>query len=494
MATAGEMCELSSFKPRRLKDDACKLHQAAAGCAQYHAQLAQEFGASEAAQLAMNCRERDETVDAVKTCSVTAGVLTVSLMKNVAARAASSALNVYFLADLMNEALASDKQCMQDVEGKRHLVKTYNQAVAEFTVGLQARGEKFDAQGLSIETFGAFYANDALKNISCQDLRRLLYEKEKSLKAKLGSFIAQGKLSTQEYQEAFSLGVTGSQNKIKFECLKPSVQWAVRCNLASIGILGAKAVMAPLTKKLLGLNPATLRQIDEATLANVGIFEVPKKGGLYNLFKSSIYDKDAVYLGIANAPGHGTHHYYLIAGNKRYDGSPFFTASKTKDLKENAAVAKGVIFKMNVPAEVSAKVVAAIEKNANSRNLSCLNGACNVLDDAGITIPGVEKGQVFKLIPVVRGLVQGEVRTSAGSAPVTMHANSAREVEHFLAQVRTKNQNMIERAAGQAAFKGVIVTGAVGLGAGLTQDTEYVVYKISEEKLRESNSRGVKPR
>lgn len=481
------MCELSSFKPRSLKDDACKLHQAAAGCEQYHEQLKQELGAGEAAQLAMDCNDRDETIDAVKTCTATTGVLTVSLMKNIAARAATSALNAYFLADMMNDALKSDKQCMEDVEGKRHLVRTYNQAVAEFTVLLETRGQKLDAQGLSIETFGPFYANDSLKNIPCQDLRRLLYEKEKALKAKVGPFIAQGKLSTQEYQDTVTSGMMGPQNKIKFECLKPSVQWAVRCNLASMGILGAKAVMTPLTKKLLGLDPATLRQIDEAALANVGLFEVSKKGGLYNLFKSSIYDKDAVYLGIANAPGHGTHHYYLIAGNKRYDGSPFFTASKTKDLKENAAVAKGVIFKMNVPEEVSAKVVAAIEKNANSRNLSCLNGACNVLDDAGITIPGVEKGQVFKLIPVVRGLVQGEVKTSAGSAPVTMHATSAREVEHFLAQVRTKNQNMIERAAGQAAFRGVIVTGTVGVGAGLTQDSQYVVYKISEEKSTDKN-------
>jgi hypothetical protein len=203
----------------------------------------------------------------------------------------------------------------------------------------------------------------------------------------------------------------------------------------------------------------------------------------FNLFENTIHDNKSIYLGVANTTSEGSHHYYIIAGNRRFDGMPFFAKAKTKTLGKVVSAPNGVIFKISGPEGLEEKVIAAINKNQNSRNLSCFHGACNVLKDAGITIPGAN-GRTLELVPVLKSIATGDIKSGASNLSVKVLASSKYELEHFITEANHATSEMMTTA---------LVRGAVVIGTPVsTGGFAYVIY-IVKQKAMEGLDKIAKP-
>jgi hypothetical protein len=173
---------------------------------------------------------------------------------------------------------------------------------------------------------------------------------------------------------------------------------------------------------------ALLRAPEKVQIENLDLTQ-----GRFNLFKQPFYDEKSLYIGVANRKKEGSHHYYLVAGKKRYDGV-VLGKSKVKTFGEYAALSQGVLFKINVSDEVLEKVIQSIEEHKRSMTLTCLHGACSVLEDAGIKIPYTD-GLFIELKPAIAGILDGNIAVDGktlGPDHVQMIATSRDQLEHFL--------------------------------------------------------------
>jgi hypothetical protein len=244
-------------------------------------------------------------------------------------------------------------------------------------------------------------------------------------------------------------------------------------SLAALGYRSMKASVKSFSEPISGVvarNPTRVEVIEPiGEKVSGGQFR-------HNLFKQDYYDSKAVYIGVANSPTDGSHHYYLVAGKKRYDGFPL-SKSRVRKMKTQAALPEGVVFKVNVDDDTLKKVSAAIDKQSKNYNLSCLHGLCRVLNASDIEIPGAVNGLNVKLKPVLTGLIEGDVKV-AGQAidkdKVKLIATSQRELEHFLGEAET---------AEKAGRNYVVVTtaGFAGPLVGIPGAMGYVVYEIIKE-------------
>src|ERR1019366_7099128 len=96
----------------------------------------------------------------------------------------------------------------------------------------------------------------------------------------------------------------------------------------------------------------------------------------------------AIYIGVANTPSDGTHHWYLMAGNRKLSSAGFYAKAKMK-VKRGAhseevplEASEGVVFKLIVDKEKFAAVLKNMEKGG--RDLTCLGAVCRVLKASGI--------------------------------------------------------------------------------------------------------------
>ncbi|MNJ98435.1 hypothetical protein D3C87_162010 [compost metagenome] len=305
--------------------------------------------------------------------------------------------------------------------------------------------------------------------------------------------------------QASALGVNGAStySQIDKSCLsKPGIQYAGAssceqeislhtleqddCYLA----LGLSALgFAPLAKfskgsKKVETASEDLSKVIERNSDRVSIIPPDKTKSLfgeprYNLFKQSYYDKDSIYIGVSNGK-EGSHHYYLVAGDKRYDGKPLGRSEVHKS-STASSTAEGVLFKVNVPEETLDKVKDAIEKQSRSYNISCLHGVCRVLNAADIEIPGANAVNL-KLRPVLTGIIDADIKV-AGKAispqQVQMIATSRKQLEAFVTSAEDAAKNgrkYIITTAAQVAAPGVAATSLAG-GVG------YVVYEVLDEKF-----------
>ncbi|MFN8945136.1 MAG: hypothetical protein ACK5WZ_11010 [Pseudobdellovibrionaceae bacterium] len=194
--------------------------------------------------------------------------------------------------------------------------------------------------------------------------------------------------------------------------------------------------------------------------------------GRFNLNSSEIgRNPNAVYIGVANHADEGSHHYYLVAGNQRYDGRPLFTPSITRELGDRSvAMPEGVVFQVNVPEESMTRIQSAIQQRAKSRNATCFHGLCNVLAEADIVVPSMGE-RVLRLRPVVQELADGDVFVNGSrlaQGQVRAFATSEEQLSHYLTSLRSA-----EAAAGTQF---VVIAGTYA--AGLSYLSGWIIYQV----------------
>jgi hypothetical protein len=249
----------------------------------------------------------------------------------------------------------------------------------------------------------------------------------------------------------------------------------------SYGRLGESAAGS----RRISVRELNMMATEDISRNSASVVDAKLRANRFNLLGSSFYEKDAIYIGVSNSTVEGSHHYYLIAGKKLFDGMPFFSRAKTKEQTGPVlSVSTGVVFKLGVPEELVGRVSDAISKHATSRNLTCFHGVCKVLDEAEIRIEGVGGGKGYRLIPFIRSLASGKVETPGGPASVQMFASSKAELDHFVHAMKTAEFDMAKAGAGFTASEAAafVIVGTVTLaGAGAAVLGGVIVYRLVVE-------------
>ena len=163
------------------------------------------------------------------------------------------------------------------------------------------------------------------------------------------------------------------------------------------------------------------------------------KEGRFLLSDLPQYNPESIYIGVANSTNDGNHHYYLIAGNKRYDALPFYSRAKIKtNLKGIPLASKGVIFELKVDKETVDRLQANMVAN---RNLTCLHGLCKILKATGIEITTPSSNIRTRTIAV--GLLSGQIKNQNGNLiDANLYATSLNELEHFIKRANIADAEM----------------------------------------------------
>jgi len=160
--------------------------------------------------------------------------------------------------------------------------------------------------------------------------------------------------------------------------------------------------------------------------------EIHLRQGRFRINELPDYDPLSLYIGIAHTEKDGNHHYYLIAGNKRYEAYPKFVKARIKISQDGSSplASNGLIFKINVNQETLDLIRANMDLKL--RNLSCIHGICKVLKASGVSFVDTE-GKRITARRVAVGLLSGRI-TENGNPVVnpSIYSTSQAELLHFL--------------------------------------------------------------
>lgn len=121
-----------------------------------------------------------------------------------------------------------------------------------------------------------------------------------------------------------------------------------------------------------------------SVLPHLRPFSPKVKGGLFRLTDHPAYDPNAIYLGVANSAGAGSHHYYLIINNKRFDsyGSGGLGQIVVKERGGPPLASDGVVFKL----KIDQATLAQLDKSTLLFANTCLHEVCRILNKANIDL------------------------------------------------------------------------------------------------------------
>jgi hypothetical protein len=182
--------------------------------------------------------------------------------------------------------------------------------------------------------------------------------------------------------------------------------------------------------------------------------------GKFKLSAIPGYDPDAVYIGVANNPADGDHHYYLIIGNKRFDSYGVFSRARIHTQKKGGPplAADGVLFKLSVDQATYDEITKNL---APSRDISCLHAICRVLTASGVEL--LQDGAPISTKAVTTGLISGKARTTTGaSIPIEIVATSEHQLKKFLHEADTADKRYRKQILLALFFR---FAGVAGVGA-----------------------------
>jgi hypothetical protein len=149
--------------------------------------------------------------------------------------------------------------------------------------------------------------------------------------------------------------------------------------------------------------------------------------------------ENAVYIGVSST-GRTKLHYYLIAGNKRFDGRLLFLKKNSVYTgKRSAPAQKGVLFELEVGADKVEEVRKIMDDFVGKKSLLCINPTCKILDKAGIGIgDGIAKlnytpGKTATDL-INRNIIVDGVRLKDDQ--LRMLATAQEEIQHYLDQAQ----------------------------------------------------------
>jgi hypothetical protein len=200
-------------------------------------------------------------------------------------------------------------------------------------------------------------------------------------------------------------------------------------------------------------------------LDQVTFFEGKLTQGYMDLEKHGLYDPDAIYIGIANHHREGEHHYYMMSGGKRFDGGILYNPAKVKTSYQTPLFAKGVIFKIKGEPRLAVQTRKSMEELKGFKGLTCLHGACKVLDEVEITIPR-RRGIIFPTSAeeFAKSLMKGEVKVNGKPLQVQMIATSERELAHYLKKLKGLDTEAVSSLLTHSGVTAGIVILGVAVG------------------------------
>jgi hypothetical protein len=172
-----------------------------------------------------------------------------------------------------------------------------------------------------------------------------------------------------------------------------------------------------------------LGQREERELIPISFFEGKMVRDKLRLSEDQFYEDGATYLGVANASKDGTHHYYLVIDNIRFDASGVFMKSSFKEFSDSSSAlfSKGAIFKLQIDKASKEKLLLEMKNKAS--DLSCLHGVCRVLDVADIDLTGGEKIRARHVTP---NLLTGQATQRGKKITSEVIFTHQDEIAHFI--------------------------------------------------------------
>lgn len=391
-------------------------------------------------------------------------------------------------------AIKSDQECYHNTALKRKMArplevlhgKSYSETLVKRLSCSELSRRVLNASRIQL---GRIHTKQLEQERYLKNLKRLPHRQQQLQRR----FPESKRLLTKNEQEFLATMNRIKQEENEFKSVVQRVNESFRCSSAKVkinafcGMLGGiatggnllvskvteKSIQAARKVKPLSKQALEFRaKIDAAENASVGRITVGDNGR-FNLFSQDFYEPDSLYIGVGNHPLEGSHHYYLVAGNKRYDGR-MKEPSEKKTVTSYSTLPQGIVFKVDVPEEQMQAITNAIDKHAGNIEINCVHGACKVLKDAEIKLPGVMVGGApMRLRPTLAGILDGDLAIQGqrvGPERVQMVATSQQQLVHFLREmdsVENYNRNRV-------LFIGTV---RVGTSAALG----YAVYEVVTE-------------
>jgi hypothetical protein len=191
----------------------------------------------------------------------------------------------------------------------------------------------------------------------------------------------------------------------------------------------------------------------------VHILDADLRDGKVVMKQLSKYDPEDLYIGIANGT-EGSHHYYLLAGNYRFDGMPNFQKPKVHEGRLLGPLgSKGVIFKIPVPKNIIEAIQLKLQEGRVPRGFSCLHSLCSLLKSEGIEILGTKHQAGIRAKIVASSLIDGKVRIHGldlTPSETEFLASSEEEIAEFLHKAKVTDSRMAVSLVIQGALYGTM--------------------------------------
>jgi len=174
---------------------------------------------------------------------------------------------------------------------------------------------------------------------------------------------------------------------------------------------------------------------EDTALIEQHLIQPEMKKGRFRVDQTGINTEESVIIGIANYEGEGTHHYYLIAKNARFDGQVLFFKPKVKETAKSAMLTNGGLFEIQLSPDIVESIYKNIKRNRNTRGITCLHGLCKVLEQSEIKIGNLPNDlNHVRSHPTIQALMSGDVRYKGeriSPDKIRFYANSQEELERI---------------------------------------------------------------
>ena len=183
-----------------------------------------------------------------------------------------------------------------------------------------------------------------------------------------------------------------------------------------------------------------------AAIDHINLVDRKLTKGRFHLNNDSS-DANSIYIGVANHPKDGSHHYYLIAGNKRFDGSALFFKPRVRISNNShytAPFSEGIVFKITGESNSNLRDMSAqaIELFRKKRNITCLHALCKVMDHLEIEIPHSRNGLSVSGEEMAKSLMGAKVLINGKPAHVRMSTTSGKQLNHYLKELKNLDKDV----------------------------------------------------
>lgn len=238
-----QVCEKNMRTSNNLSSSLCAIEFEENKCSHYKSALIKE---SKPIDSIIDCNEKNQIIskDALKSCGYFAGALALNISRSSMAAAAGGLLSGAFLGLILSNSIERSAECFSNLKEKERKLNELTNLISEVE-------NKYHIELKSFRPH-RFLGNDGIKRLkeaSCEDINKYLYDKMKGLKIALNGEMS-GLFDDTSSADSFleSLDQSLMSLGVHFKCLNLSERIALACEALGMG-LGASIVAKALVKK-----------------------------------------------------------------------------------------------------------------------------------------------------------------------------------------------------------------------------------------------------